>query len=273
MNQPVIPGGYVLLSRRVIESEIWEKPPLYMKVWIYLLSQAQHQDYKQLKRGQLRTSIPEIQEACSWYVGYRKETPSKDQIYRIIDWLRKSHEQVHEDDTTTTMITTTRATQGMLVNIVNYDLYQTSKNYERNNERNDEKDTTATMPQQRSNNINKNDKNDKNDKKIYKDIVEYLNKKTNKNYKHTSNKTKSVIDARVNEGFNLDDFKKVIDIKSSQWLHDSKMNKFLRPETLFSNKFEGYLNEKVGGEHDGANKQNNTGLGEYEGLGIDLSNV
>ena len=40
------------------------------------------------------------------------------------------------------------------------------------------------------------------------------------------------------------DFYRVIDIKSSQWL-DNDMCKFLRPETLFSNKFEGYLNEGV----------------------------
>ena len=36
----------------------------------------------------------------------------------------------------------------------------------------------------------------------------------------------------------------MLDIKSSQWLNDSKMEKFLRPETLFGTKFEGYLNEK-----------------------------
>lgn len=162
MSKPLIPGGYILLSRKIVESEIWNKPSLYVKVWIYLLSKAQHQDYKKLKRGQLWTSIPEIQEACSHYVGYRKETPTKDQIFRIIDWLRKSH----EGDTTTTthapMITTTKATQGLLLNIVNYDLYQTSKNYERNNETSDEKATKWMRPQQRPDNINKNDKNDNN---------------------------------------------------------------------------------------------------------------
>lgn len=163
-KEPLIPGGYILLSRKIIESEIWDKPPLYIKVWVYLLSKAQHQDYKQLKRGQLWTSIPEIQEACSWYVGFRKETPSKDQIFRIIDWLRKSHERVDEDDTNASMITTTKATQGMLIKIRNYNVYQTSENYERNNERSNEKDMTATRPQQHRDNINKNDKNDKNDK-------------------------------------------------------------------------------------------------------------
>ena len=70
-------NGYILESRKILESEIWNKPPLYFKVWHYLLLNAQHGDYKGLKRGQLITSIPEIQEACSYNVGYRKVKPSK----------------------------------------------------------------------------------------------------------------------------------------------------------------------------------------------------
>ena len=78
---------------------------------------------------------------------------------------------------------------------------------------------------------------------IYIDIVEYLNKKANKNYKHNSDKTRRFIDARLNEGFTLEDFKKVIDNKCRSWLNDERMNQYLRPETLFGTKFESYLNE------------------------------
>lgn len=78
---------------------------------------------------------------------------------------------------------------------------------------------------------------------IYIDIVEYLNKKANKNYKHNSDKTRRFIDARLNEGFTLEDFKKVIDNKCRSWLNDERMNQYLRPETLFGTKFEAYLNE------------------------------
>lgn len=77
---------------------------------------------------------------------------------------------------------------------------------------------------------------------IYYRVVEYLNKKALKNFKSTTNKTKSLITARLNEGFVEEDFYKVIDIKSSAWLK-TDMEKYLRPETLFSNKFESYLNE------------------------------
>ena len=38
--------------------------------------------------------------------------------------------------------------------------------------------------------------------------------------------------------------KQVIDIKVRQWFYDLRMNKFLRPETLFGTKFESYLNER-----------------------------
>lgn len=82
----------------------------------------------------------------------------------------------------------------------------------------------------------------------YVEIVTYLNDATNKSYRHSTKKTKSLIKARWNEGFKLDDFKKVIDNKSSDWLHDKKMNEYLRPETLFGTKFESYLNQ--GGTHE-----------------------
>lgn len=79
----------------------------------------------------------------------------------------------------------------------------------------------------------------------YKEIVDYLNQKANTNYRHTTKKTRQLIQARWKEDFRLEDFKKVIDNKTSQWLNDPKMNKYLRPETLFGTKFESYLNERV----------------------------
>lgn len=77
----------------------------------------------------------------------------------------------------------------------------------------------------------------------YVEIINYLNDVAGKNYRPTTKKTKNLIKARWNEGFRLEDFKRVIDIKTSQWKHDEKMNKYLRPETLFGTKFESYLNE------------------------------
>ncbi|MGE6516664.1 phage replisome organizer N-terminal domain-containing protein [Lysinibacillus sphaericus] len=78
----------------------------------------------------------------------------------------------------------------------------------------------------------------------YKEIIDYLNQKANKKYKHTSQKTQTLIKARFKEKFTLEDFKTVIDTKTAQWLADPKMSVYLRPETLFGTKFEGYLNEQ-----------------------------
>ncbi|HFJ5095457.1 TPA: conserved phage C-terminal domain-containing protein [Staphylococcus aureus] len=78
----------------------------------------------------------------------------------------------------------------------------------------------------------------------YKEIIEYLNKKAGKHFKHNTAKTKDFIKARWNQDFRLEDFKKVIDIKTAEWLNTDS-DKYLRPETLFGNKFEGYLNQKI----------------------------
>lgn len=91
--------------------------------------------------------------------------------------------------------------------------------------------------------INKDHMSSKPDSIPYSKIISHLNSTAEKSFKVTQ-KWKDLIKARWNEGQRLDDFIKVIDIKSSQWLKDQKMNKYLRPQTLFSNKFDEYLNEQ-----------------------------
>lgn len=78
----------------------------------------------------------------------------------------------------------------------------------------------------------------------FKEIINYLNQKTGSHFKATSSATQRMIHARWREGYNLNDFKKVIDIKCDEWLHDQKMYVYLRPSTLFGTKFENYLNQK-----------------------------
>ncbi|APT17172.1 conserved phage C-terminal domain-containing protein [Staphylococcus epidermidis] len=78
----------------------------------------------------------------------------------------------------------------------------------------------------------------------YRDVIDYLNQRTGKNYKSTTKKNQTVIRARSDEGFSLDDFKRVIDNKVAEW-KGTKMEKYLRPETLFGTKFEGYLNQEL----------------------------
>jgi len=77
----------------------------------------------------------------------------------------------------------------------------------------------------------------------FKDIISHLNGLLDTHYRHTSQKTQSYIKARWNEGYRLDDFMRVHEIKHAEW-KDSHMAQFLRPETLYGNKFESYLNQK-----------------------------
>lgn len=86
--------------------------------------------------------------------------------------------------------------------------------------------------------------------KIYTDVVDYLNLKSGKNFKHGIERTRRLIDGRLKEGFSAEDFKAVIDKKCAQWRGDPDREKYLRPETLFGVKFEGYLNEKPTAEKD-----------------------
>lgn len=112
--------------------------------------------------------------------------------------------------------------------------------------RDKQKMLTSCKPNSKANVSEADIEEDKNKKEnIYSPVIEYLNQKAETNYRPSSKKTQSLIDARQNEGFTLDNFKTVIDKKVSTWKNDPKMCAFLRPETLFGNKFEGYLNEKV----------------------------
>ena len=77
------------------------------------------------------------------------------------------------------------------------------------------------------------------------EIIKYLNEKAGKEFRHSSKANARLIDARLNEGYSIDDFKKVIDTKTAEW-KGTDMEQYLRPETLFNaNKFESYLNQKT----------------------------
>lgn len=93
----------------------------------------------------------------------------------------------------------------------------------------------------------------------FSEIIDYLNLKAGTKYRSSSKKTQGLIKARYAEGFDIDDFKTVIDKKTAEWKNDKKMNQYLRPETLFGTKFEGYLNQK--GAYDEASTVDNEEYG------------
>ena len=106
--------------------------------------------------------------------------------------------------------------------------------------------------QQSNNNVTTLSKKKEKDNNIYSLVIDYLNKKASTNYRASTKNTQSFINARVKEGYTVEDFKKVIDSKSREWL-GTDFEKYLRPATLFGTKFENYLNE--------ANKKAPTAIG------------
>ena len=96
--------------------------------------------------------------------------------------------------------------------------------------------------QQSNNNVTTLQRKKEKNNNIYISVIDYLNIKANTNYRASTKNTQSYINARVKEGFIIEDFKKVIDSKSKEWLN-TDFEKYLRPATLFGTKFESYLNE------------------------------
>lgn len=87
---------------------------------------------------------------------------------------------------------------------------------------------------------------DKSDAAPYKTIIEYLNNKVNKRFSYKSESNRKLIKARFNEGYKLDDFIRVIDIKTNEWINDEKMKSYLQPSTLFrGSNFDKYLNQEL----------------------------
>ncbi|MDE6789864.1 MAG: conserved phage C-terminal domain-containing protein [Ruminococcus sp.] len=85
----------------------------------------------------------------------------------------------------------------------------------------------------------------------YEKIISYLNQKANTNYRTSTKETQQFINARLSEGYTVEDFFTVIDKKCTEWLN-TDMERYLRPKTLFGNKFESYVNQKT------ANKKDNS---------------
>lgn len=77
----------------------------------------------------------------------------------------------------------------------------------------------------------------------YAEVVAALNRAAGTAFRDTSKKTRSLIRARWAEGYRLEDFEAVVEEKAAQWSGDANMRAYLRPETLFSPKFEGYREE------------------------------
>lgn len=112
-------GGYLLLARNIIHSEIFRKPPHYFKLWIWMLSKAFWKDGSMVKRGQLLTTIAEMQDVGLHRSGGRQQGRfTEDQVRSCYQYLKKKG-----------AITTHKTTRGLIITIVNFEKYQTPGSY------------------------------------------------------------------------------------------------------------------------------------------------
>ena len=90
------------------------------------------------------------------------------------------------------------------------------------------------------------DKGQKPQSDVYEKIIKYLNEKTGSHFKPTSKSTQRLINGRLSENYTIEDFKYVIDVKTNEWKDNTKMSKYLTPDTLFNaSKFEKYRNQQM----------------------------
>ena len=211
-------NGYILIHRKLLNWQ-WYKDSNTLHLFIDLLLDANYEDSKVgfqiIKRGQCLTSLKRIHENTG--LTYQ-------QIRTSLSKLKKSGEINKQ--------TTNRYS---IITINKYNDYQ-------------ELNKQITNKQQTNNNIKiniiKNNTNNEINNKYIVEIIDHLNLRTGQHYKTTTQKTRDLIKARLNEKFTIDDFKVVIDKMCVEWMN-TDMQKYLRPETLFGNKFESYLNREV----------------------------
>jgi phage replication O-like protein O len=74
-------------------------------------------------------------------------------------------------------------------------------------------------------------------------ILDYLNQKAGKSFKPIDTHLK-LIQARLKDGFTIEECKRVVDSRVAKWANDPKMREYLRPSTLFApSHFDSYLND------------------------------
>jgi hypothetical protein len=148
-NEPSTPirGGYILFARRFIEL-LADMPLLDRTLWLWLYCKANHKDYAGgLVRGELVTTIDEIQTSMRYSVGYSFRKPS-------IHAVRRALERFSERN----MIATRRTTRGLVITICEYDFYQNPANYECNASANVSAMTSAETSHSDKQECNKNEK-------------------------------------------------------------------------------------------------------------------
>ncbi|PAK60597.1 hypothetical protein B9K02_00520 [Lentilactobacillus kefiri] len=257
-------NGWIKLYRKLIDDHLWTETTPKQKtvmITILLMANSQTKDWNRIGTsyhvdpGELVTSLKSIAEKAG--IGI-----SPDNVKTSLKMLKDSG-----------FLTWKSSNKNRLITIANWGKYQGSQNQ---NSKQESQKITDTFPigsqyfptnkklrskEVKNKELNHNVEKQSSDqlKGQVHEVIAYLNSQTSKHFKANSKDTVKLISARLRDNYIVDDFKKVIDIKTSQWA-GTDYDKFLRPSTLFApNHFESYLNErpikqKELSQHDGTSR-------------------
>lgn len=253
-------SGWISLHRKLIDNPIYSNAGM-LKLWVHCLLKASHAEHDllvgnqviKLQPGQFVTGRNAL--ASEFNKGAKKE----DMVSPITLWRWLNLFEKLE------MLNIKKTTKYSVVTVINWSMYQPNEQ-QMNNKR-------TTNEQQMNTNNNGNKGNNDNKNNYYVEIIDYLNQHAETNFKSSTKKTKELINARLAEGFTLEDFKTVIEYCCKEWkgkvfgngeLGDS----YLRPSTLFNNKFDERLNKaKLGSTQTPQQEQTSN----YKPIKIDMT--
>ena len=259
-------GGFVKIYRSLLNWE-WYTDINTKSLFIHCLLKVNHKDNNYrgtlIKAGSFATSYDDLA---------REIGLTQRKVRTALNKLKKTNE-----------LTVQTTNKGTIITVLKWEDYQdivlvTDKQNDKQLDNRKTNKRQTSDKQTTTNNNDKNDNNEKNDNNIntyveqndsemveeifnesvkekydIKSVIDYLNDKAEKKFGNVNSNAEH-IRARYKEGYTFDDFKKVIDLKVSQWKGNTWKNKsgktvvgddYLRPSTLFSPKnFQNYLNEK-----------------------------
>lgn len=218
--------GYIRLHRKLLENKIFNNERL-LKVWVWCLLRASYTT-RTVILGRQEINILPGQFITGQLRASDELKMPKSTVWDCLKLLVKLG-----------YIDMKSGNKFSVVTVINWGLYQ-SPDGESGSKSVTDGEQTGT-----NNKGKKGKKKDIEDDGIpYSDIIACLNKNTGQDYRVTSEKTRSLIRARIGEGYTPEDLMNVIKDKAAAWGKDPKMRQYLRPETLFGKtKFEGYIQQ------------------------------
>jgi uncharacterized phage protein (TIGR02220 family) len=229
--------GYIKLHRTLMDSRVWRNEGL-LKVWAWCLLKASYKEHwvsVPTGKGTTEVCLLPGQFICGRNTAAEELNMKPSTVSDRLKKLENIENIDIQPDTHFSIIT-----------VIKWEEYQ-GDDEEDQQATQHPSDTQPTGNQQATDTYKK-VKKDKN--KDIVEIIEYLNKISGKSFNPNAKATASHINARLMEKYTMEQFKAVMDAKVGQWINDPKMNKYIRPQTLFGTKFDSYLQEATPSRED-----------------------